>query len=44
MKKALFVSLACLLSTMLFAQNFTAGIKAGVNVTNFTGGDFESVD
>ncbi len=44
MKKAIFVSVACLLSTILFAQNFSAGVKAGVNVTNFTGGDFESVD
>ena len=44
MKKAVFVSVACLLSTFLFAQNFSAGVKAGVNITNFTGGDFEAVD
>ena len=44
MKKAIFVSLACLVSTILFAQNVTGGVKAGVNITNFTGGDFESVD
>ena len=44
MKKVLFVSAACLLSTILIAQNITGGVKAGVNITNFTGGDFESVD
>src|SRR4030095_8882686 len=44
MKKAIFVSMVCLLSTITFAQNFSAGVKAGVNITNFTGGDFKSVD
>jgi len=44
MKKTIFVSLACLASTIIFAQNFTAGVKAGVNFSNFTGGDFESVE
>ena len=44
MKKAILVSMACLLSTILVAQSVTAGVKAGVNITNFTGGDFESVD
>ena len=44
MKKVIFVSLACLVSTILCAQNFTAGVKAGANISNFTGGDFEGVE
>ena len=44
MKKAILVSVACLAGTILFAQNLSGGVKAGVNITNFTGGDFESVD
>ncbi len=44
MKKTIFVSLTCMVSTILFAQNFTAGVKAGANISNFTGGDFEGVE
>lgn len=39
MKRILLI--ACLFcTTSLMAQNFAVGVKAGVNVTNFTGGDF----
>jgi len=44
MKKKILVSLTCLASTILFAQNFTAGVKAGVNFSNFTGGNFDAVE
>lgn len=42
MKKMIF-ALALLVSTVSFSQNFSAGIKAGANFTNFTGGDFDAV-
>ena len=42
MKKIIF-ALSILSSTACFAQNFSAGIKAGANFTNFTGGDFDAV-
>jgi len=44
MKKIIFLSVICLVSSVLFAQNFSAGIKAGANITNFTGGNFDAVD
>ena len=42
MKKMIF-ALALLASTAGFSQKFSAGIKAGANFTNFTGGDFDAV-
>ena len=42
MKKIIF-ALSILSCTACFAQNFSAGIKAGANFTNFTGGDFDAV-
>ena len=36
-------ALALLASTASFSQKFSAGIKAGANFTNFTGGDFDAV-
>ena len=42
MKKIIF-ALAVLISTSSFAQNFSAGIKAGANFSNFSGGNFEAV-
>jgi hypothetical protein len=33
-----------MISVAAFSQNFSAGIKAGANITNFTGGDFSNVD
>ncbi|MGZ5191673.1 MAG: porin family protein [Flavisolibacter sp.] len=42
MKKIIFV-FGVLASTSGFAQNFSAGIKAGANFSNFTGGNFEAV-
>lgn len=42
MKKA-FLALALLISAVSFAQNFSGGLKAGANFSNFTGGDFDAV-
>ena len=42
MKKTI-VALSLLITTVSFAQNFSAGIKAGANFSNFTGGDFDAV-
>jgi hypothetical protein len=42
MKKIIF-GLDLLACTQSFAQNFSAGIKAGANFSNFTGGSFEAV-
>ena len=42
MKKIIF-ALAVLISTSSSAQNFSAGIKAGANFSNFSGGNFEAV-
>jgi hypothetical protein len=42
MKKVI-LALSCLVCTASFAQNFSAGIKAGANFSNFTGGDFDAV-
>ncbi|MGK2862004.1 MAG: porin family protein [Chitinophagaceae bacterium] len=42
MKKA-FLFLGLLAATSTFAQNFSGGIKAGANFSNFTGGDFDAV-
>lgn len=42
MKKILF-AVAILLSFATYAQKFQLGAKAGVNISNFTGGDFDAV-
>lgn len=41
--KKIFLALLLLAGTTGFAQHITGGFKAGVNITNFTGGDFEAV-
>src|SRR2546430_1916801 len=41
MKKFLFVPLALLFSSGLFAQKFQLGIKGGVNISNFANADFD---
>ncbi len=43
MKKILIAS-AILFSTTAFGQSFQFGIKAGANISNFTGGSFDDVD
>jgi len=43
MKKMVIVPLT-LVSLISFAQTFQPGIKAGVNISNFTGGDFNTVE
>ncbi|MBV4355524.1 porin family protein [Pinibacter aurantiacus] len=40
MKKILFASLL-FVSSASFAQKFQLGVKGGVNISNFTGGDFQ---
>ena len=35
--------MSLLLNTIVFAQSFQPGVKAGVNISNFTGGDFNTV-
>ncbi len=40
MKKIMAIVLFCA-STTAFAQNFELGLKGGVNVSNFTGGNFQ---
>jgi hypothetical protein len=42
MKKLLFVSLLAVCFSAK-AQHFSAGLKAGANISNFTGGDFSEV-
>lgn len=42
MKKIL-LAVAILLSVGTYAQKFQLGAKAGVNISNFTGGDFDAV-
>jgi hypothetical protein len=42
MKKMIF-ALSLFVCTASVAQEFSAGIKAGANFTNFTGGDFDAV-
>ena len=43
MKKLLVIP-AILFSLGLFAQKFQLGLKGGVNISNFSGGDFRNVD
>ena len=42
MKKTV-LAFALLIATASFAQNFSGGIKAGANFSNFTGGEFDAV-
>ncbi|MBO9561321.1 MAG: PorT family protein [Niastella sp.] len=42
--KKLIVAACLLMSATSFAQTFQLGIKGGVNVSNFTGGNFENID
>lgn len=42
--KRLIVAACLLFSTTTFAQTFQLGIKGGVNISNFTGGNFEDLD
>ena len=42
MRKLLFAVL--FFTSTSYAQNFQAGIKAGVNISNFTGGNFNTIE
>ncbi|TDE18121.1 porin family protein [Dyadobacter psychrotolerans] len=42
MKKLLFVVTMCLVGTYSFGQTFSFGPKAGINVSNYSGGDINS--
>jgi len=42
MKKLTILSLMLLASTISFSQSFSIGPKAGVNISNYTGGDIDS--
>lgn len=42
--KKVFVAALLLAGVTGFSQSLTGGLKAGVNVSNFTGGDFQNVD
>ncbi|TDE14869.1 porin family protein [Dyadobacter psychrotolerans] len=42
MKKLTIVSLMLLCSTFAFSQSFSIGPKAGINISNYTGGDIEA--
>jgi hypothetical protein len=42
--KKLIVAGLLLIGTTGFAQTFQLGLKAGVNISNFTGGEFENLD
>jgi len=44
MKKILLIVWLISLSAYVSAQKFTAGLKVGANISNFTGGDFDDVD
>lgn len=44
MKKLLVIMVGVTLANCVYAQKLSLGIKAGVNVTNFSGGDFDDVD
>ena len=43
MKKVLFLLLFACIVQSVFAQHFQLGLKAGANISNFTGGDFDAV-
>ena len=42
--KQTITALCLLLTVSAFSQNFSAGLKAGANITNFTGGDFDNIE
>ncbi|HJS52966.1 MAG TPA: porin family protein [Chitinophagaceae bacterium] len=44
MKIILFVIVLAIFANTLHAQSFRFGLKAGINISNFTGGDFEEVE
>ncbi|MBL7741817.1 MAG: PorT family protein [Chitinophagaceae bacterium] len=44
MKRTLLVFCLIAAANSVFAQKVTPGLKAGVNITNFTGGNFEDVE
>lgn len=44
MKKIIMILLLVAAINPVIAQNFSGGLKAGVNITNFTGGSFDNVD
>ena len=44
MKKIIMILLLVAAINPVIAQNFSGGLKAGVNISNFTGGDFDNVD
>lgn len=44
MKKLIIVILLIAAIPPVFAQTISGGLKAGLNITNFTGGDFDNVD
>jgi hypothetical protein len=43
MKKIIFIILMIAITNFSNAQHFQLGLKAGANVSNFTGGDFDAV-
>jgi hypothetical protein len=43
MKKLIFTPMLFIVAT-IYAQNFQPGLKAGVNISNFTGGDFGTIE
>lgn len=42
--KNIILILSLLVSSFAFAQKVKFGIKAGANISNFSGGDFSNVD
>src|SRR5689334_13006891 len=43
MKRMILVTGICFLCSLLHAQGLTGGLKAGANITNFNGGNFDAV-
>ncbi|HEY1872248.1 MAG TPA: hypothetical protein VGG71_14395, partial [Chitinophagaceae bacterium] len=41
--KKIFLLAALLISIETYAQTFQVGLKAGVNLSNFTGGSFDTI-
>jgi hypothetical protein len=44
MKNLIMILLLVAAINPVIAQNFSGGLKAGVNIANFTGGDFDNLD
>lgn len=42
-KSILLMAISVITAGAVYAQDFSAGVKAGVNISNFTGGDFDAV-